>query len=92
MAMKNSKENSQQEWAYLNLKQLQHGTSSRAAYVATGLKIHMGRKSCLMKGQQGTCINTYFLRSKLSQSTEVQQQDKKHNLQNIKILSQWRKN
>lgn len=50
-----------------------------------GLKIHQGKKGCLKKGQQGSRIDSYFLRSKPSQSTEVQQQDTHHSLQDINI-------
>ena len=50
----------------------------------TGLKIYQDRKRCLKEGQEGTRIDSYFLRSKPCQLTEVQQQDKKHSLQNIK--------
>ncbi|KAJ8349704.1 hypothetical protein SKAU_G00248340 [Synaphobranchus kaupii] len=42
-----------------------------------------GRKGCLTKGQQGSDIDSYFLRSRLNQSTEVQQQDKNQSLQDI---------
>ena len=38
----------------------------------------------LKKGPQSTRIDSYLLRSKPSQSIEVQQQDKNHSLQNIK--------
>ena len=48
-----------------------------------GLKIHQGKKGCLKKGQQGSRIDSYFLRSRPSQSTEVQQQDTHHSLQDI---------
>ena len=48
-----------------------------------GLKIHQGKKGCLRKGQQGSRIDSYFLRSRPSQSTEVQQQDTHHSLQDI---------
>ena len=48
-----------------------------------GLKIHQGKKGCLKKGQQGSRIDSYFLRSRSSQSTEVQQQDTHHSLQDI---------
>ncbi|XP_035848687.1 uncharacterized protein LOC118493289 [Sander lucioperca] len=48
-----------------------------------GLKIHQGKKGCLKKGQQGSRIDSYFLRSSSSQSTEVQQQDTHHSLQDI---------
>ena len=48
-----------------------------------GLKIHQGRRQCLKKGQQGSRIDSYFLRSRSSQSAEVQQQDLHHSLQDI---------
>ncbi len=48
-----------------------------------GLKIHQGKKGCLKKGQQGSRIDSYFLRSRPSQSTEVQQQDTPHSLPDI---------
>lgn len=49
-----------------------------------GLQIHQGRKKCLNKvPQQGSRIDNYFLRSRPSQSTEVQQQDTHHSLQDI---------
>ncbi|KAI5086482.1 hypothetical protein C0J45_23354, partial [Silurus meridionalis] len=47
------------------------------------LKIHQGKKGCLKRGQQGRRIDSYFLRSRPSQSTEVQQQDTHHSLQDI---------
>ena len=46
-----------------------------------GLKIHQGKKGCVKKGQQGSRIDSYFLRSRPSQSTEVQQHDTHHSLQ-----------
>lgn len=48
-----------------------------------GLQIHQGRKKCLTKGKQVSRIDNYFLRSRPNQSTEVQQQDTHHSLQNI---------
>lgn len=45
---------------------------AKVTYI-TGLKIHQGRNKYLKKGQQGTGIDSYFLRSKLSQMSEVQQ-------------------
>ena len=50
-----------------------------------GLKIHQGKKGCLKKGQQGSRIDSYFLRSRSSQSTEVQQRGQNHSLQDINI-------
>lgn len=47
----------------------------------TGLKIHQDSKGCLKKGQLRSRIDRYFLRSRPSRSTEVQQQDKNQNLQ-----------
>src|SRR4029434_11362083 len=55
-----------------------------------GLKIHQGKKGCLKKGQQGSRIDSYFLRSRSSQSTEVQQQGQNHCLQDINIPVQGR--
>lgn len=48
-----------------------------------GLRIHQGRKGSLKKGQQESCIDSYFLRSRTSQSTEVQQQDRNQSLQDF---------
>ena len=48
-----------------------------------GLRIHQGRKKCLKEVGQGPRIDPYFLRSKSSQSSEIQQQDKNQCLQDI---------
>lgn len=48
-----------------------------------GLRIHQGRKKCLKAMERGPRIDHYFLRSKPNQSSEVQQQDNTHSLQNI---------
>ncbi|KAK0136753.1 Retrovirus-related Pol polyprotein from type-2 retrotransposable element R2DM [Merluccius polli] len=48
-----------------------------------GLKIHQGKKKCLKKVEQGPRIDHYFLRSRSSQSSEVQRQDENQSPQNI---------
>ncbi|KAK7886737.1 hypothetical protein WMY93_026358 [Mugilogobius chulae] len=45
------------------------------------------RKKCLKAVAQGSRIDQYFLRSRSDQSSEVQQQEKTHSLQNISIPS-----
>lgn len=42
---------------------------------STGLRTHQGREKCLKVVGQGPGIDPYFLQSKWSQSSEVQQQD-----------------
>ena len=48
-----------------------------------GLRIHQGRKGCLVEGTQGPRIDSYFLRSRSSQSGEVQRQVVNHSSQDI---------
>lgn len=50
---------------------------------SAGLKIHQGKKKCLKEVEQGPRIDQYFLRSRSSQSSEVQRQDENHSPQNI---------
>ena len=49
----------------------------------TSTKGLQGKKECLKKRLEEYRINNYFLRNKLSQLSEVQQQDKNHSLQDI---------
>ena len=48
-----------------------------------GLRIHQGRKRCLVERTQGPRIDNYFLRSTSSQSGEVQRQEVTHSSQDI---------
>ena len=48
-----------------------------------GLKIHQGRKKCSKEGQQGPRIDSYFLRSQSSQSSEVQRPEPHQSSQDI---------
>lgn len=48
-----------------------------------GLRIHQGRKKCLVEGVQVFRIDQYFLRSQSSQSVEIQRQVENHSSQNI---------
>ena len=50
---------------------------------SAGLKIHQGRKKCLKEVGRVTRIDHYFLRSKSSQSSEVQQRDENQSLPDI---------
>lgn len=50
---------------------------------AKGLKIHQGKKMCLMEREQGPRINQYLLRSQSSQSSEVQQLEPNQSSQDI---------
>ncbi|KAI3368020.1 hypothetical protein L3Q82_026848, partial [Scortum barcoo] len=56
---------------------------SRDKFMVISLSVCQDRKKCLKAVEQGTRVDQYFLRSKPSQSSEVQQQDKRHSLQNI---------
>ena len=49
--------------------------SWRKITVAKGLKIHQGKKKCLIEIKQGSHIDQYFLRSQSSQSSEFQPLD-----------------
>lgn len=48
-----------------------------------GLKIHQGRKRCLIEGELGPRIDHYFLRSNSSQSSEVQRLESNQSSQDI---------
>ncbi len=48
-----------------------------------GLKIHQGKKRCLVEGELGTRIDHYFLRSNSSQSSEVQRLESNQSSQDI---------